>query len=388
MSVRPTVRGWAVLAVAVLSWIGGVWTGYPAIVGLAATLTIAAAAAVVSVMVPVPVSIDRSVHPARVARFDDCRATIRVANTARRWPVTLSGTDRVDGVPVLFDFPPLAAGERAETTVRISTERRGLITFGPLTLDRRSFADLIRVRRPQGQAAAVLVEPRLLDAAGVPAGLRRSHIGAEERIAHGGTDLVGLREYLPGDDLRRLHWATSARRGLLMVREDADPAMPYLTMLLDDRAASYGDGGFDEAVDLAASLLDAAAIGRGTARLLTVSGALDLELTVAPGQRDTGRISPEALVALATLTPSTSEAPVHAAVSSPDVVAVVSGAAAARSDLLLTAAAAPVGVVALVDATPAQLISTSGDVIVLRGPRAEDLVGAWRAAVAEGAVPR
>lgn len=388
MSIRPTARGWAVLATAVSAWIGGVWTGYPAVVGLAAALTVAGVAAVVSVIVPVPVTVERSVHPARVARFEPCHATIRVANTARRWPVTLSGTDRVEGVPVLFDFPPLPAGERAETTVRISTERRGLITFGPLTLDRRSFADLLRVRRPQGQAAAVLVEPRLLDAAGVPAGLRRSHVGAEERIAHGGTDLVGLREYLPGDDLRRLHWATSARRGTLMVREDADPATPYLTVLLDDRAASYETGGFDEAVDLAASLLDAAARGRATARLMTVSGALDLELTVAPGQRDTGRISPEALVTLATIVPSTAEAPVHAAVSSPDVVAVVSGAAAAQSDLLLTAAAAPVGVVAFVDPAPVRLISTSGDVVVLRGPRAEDLVGAWRTAIADGAVTR
>ncbi|WP_211217922.1 DUF58 domain-containing protein [Microbacterium luticocti] len=382
MSIRPTARGWASLVVAVIAWVGGVWTGYPALVGLAVALTAALVVAVVSVAVPTPVTISRTVRPERVSRFDECRATIRVVNTARRWPVTLAGTDRVDGAPVAFEFPTLRGGQSAETTVRIPTERRGVITFGPLSLDRRSFADLVRVRRAYGQSASVLVEPRLLDAAGLPPGLRRSHVGADERIAHGGTDLVGLREYVPGDDLRRLHWATSARRGVLMVREDADPAMPFLTVLLDDRAGSYRDGGFDEAVDVAASLLDAAAASRSPARVATLSGSLDLELPVPVGQVDPGRVAPEALARLATLTVQHDAVGVHAYLSSPDVVAVVSGADAAQSDLLVTAAAAPVGVVALVDEAPDRMVSASGGVLVLRGPRAEDLAYGWRTAAA------
>lgn len=382
MSMRPTARGWATLIVAVLAWIGGMWSGYPSIVGLAFALTVALIAAVVSVSVPVPVQITRTVRPARVARFDECVAEIRVVNIARRWPVTLSGADRVAGAPVLFDFPSLDAGASAETSVRIPTERRGLVEFGPLTLDRRSFADLFRVRREHGQAASVLVEPRLLDAAGLPSGLRRGHIGADERIAHGGTDLVGLREYVPGDDLRRLHGPTSARRGMLMVREDADPAMPYLTVLLDDRASSYPDGGFDEAVDLAASLLDAAAATRSPARVITRSGSLDLDLPVAPGQAGAGRVGPEALAALATLASHDGSGAVHTYVNSPDVVVVVSGGHAAQADLLLTAASAPVGVLALVDSAPDRLVSASGGVLVLRGPRAEDLAHGWRTVAA------
>ena len=386
MTARLTARGWATAVCAAVCGVAGVWTAYPALIGLAAALTAALLVAVTSVVVPTPVRVSRTVQPARVTRYDECQATIRVENTARRWRVSLSGTDRVDGAPVLFDFPPLRAGEQATTTVRIPTEHRGLIVFGPLTLDRRSFADLIRVRRPYGESASVLVEPRVLDVVGVPPGMRRGHAGADERIAHGGTDLVGLREYVPGDDLRRLHWATSARRGQLMVREDADPSQPFLTVLFDDRADSYGDGGLDEAVDFAASLLDAAAVGGSPARLVTLSGALDLELPAEPGRAEGARIDPGALAALATLQPHRSTARLRTQVSSPDVVAVVSGSDAAAADLVLTASAAPVGVVAMVDPSPERLMSASGGVLVLRGPRAEELAHGWRSAVA--GVPR
>lgn len=384
MIARLTARGWATAVCAVLCWVLGVWAAYPAIVGLALALTAALLVAALTVVTPTPVRVSRTVHPARVARHDACHATIRVENTARRWRVSLSGTDRVAGVPVMFDFPPLAAGEHATTDVRIPTEHRGVIEFGPLTLDRRSFGDLIRVRRVHGDAASVLVEPRVLDVTGVPPGMRRGHAGADERIAHGGTDLVGMREYVPGDDLRRLHWATSARRGQLMVREDADPSQPFLTVLLDDRADSYGEGGLDEAADLAASLLDAAAAGRSAARLVTVSGALDLDLPVELGRAEDARIAPHALAALAMLAPHDSSVPLRMQVSSPDVVAVVSGSDAAAAELVLTAAAAPVGVVAVVDPSPDRLVSASGGVLVLRGPRAEELAHGWRTAVAAG----
>jgi len=221
-----------------------------------------------------------------------------------------------------------------------------------------------------------------MDAAGLPAGLRRSHVGAEERIAHGGTDLVGLREYVPGDDLRRLHWATSARRGALMVREDADPATPLLTVLLDDRAGSYPSGGFDEAVDLAASLLDAAAAASAPARVLTFSGDLDLDIPVPVSRAGGGSLEPRVRARLAMLDPHDTSTLARPYVSSPDVVAVVSGASAVLPELLLTAASAPVGVVALVDEAPEKLVSASGGVLVLRGPRAEELVHGWRVAAA------
>lgn len=408
MRLTLTIRGWVTLAVGAATLAAGAWAHYPSLTGFGVALLAALVAALVSVGVPVPVQISRTVTPARVPRLGECTATIEVTNTAPRWSVAVSGVDRVGEETIAFALPRLRAGRSTSTAVPIPTHRRGLITFGPLVLYRQSFADLLRTRREYGQSATVLVEPRVLDAGGLPPGARRGHVGADERIAHGGTDLVGLREYVPGDDLRRLHWATSARRGTLMVREDADPASPHLTVLLDDRSGSYpvssavdrdhgeagdtdedhpthradpGRYGFEEAVDVAASLLATAAENSSPARLLTVSGQVDLDLPAPSELAGPAGVDPQALARLARLNLQQSGAPVQPLAGAPDVLAVVTGAGADLADLLLTASSAPTGAIVTVAEAPDSLVSVSAGVVVLRGPRAEDLTRSWRTAV-------
>ncbi len=381
---RLTRRGAAVLASASVLIAFGAWASYPGVVGLGIALAVALVVAVVGVAVPVPLSVRRSVRPLRVTRLQDCSATVSVTNTSTWLPVTASGHDRVAGEQIPFDLPRLAPGGTERTELPIPTHRRGEIAFGPLTLHRFALADLAEVRQTYGDRSTVLVEPRILDALALPAGTRRGHIGADERIAHGGTDLVGLREYLPGDDLRRLHWATSARRGQLMVREDADPSAPHLTVVLDDREASYDGDGFEEAVDVAASLMATAAEDRSPSRVLTFSGGLDASTTSPPTAVVTG-LDPTILGHLAHVQTSTTEPgqrSSHLFAGAPDIVVIVTGSRAPLAPLLADAASAPVGVVAVVDDNPDQLVGASRGVTVLRGPRAEEIVHAWRSAVA------
>jgi uncharacterized protein (DUF58 family) len=379
---RLTGRGVAVLACASVLLAFGLWASYPGLVGLGLALAVALLAAVIGVAVPVPVRVRRTVKPARVPRLADCAATVVVSNASTWLPITASGHDRVGGTDLPFDLPRLAPGGKEHADLPIPTGRRGEISFGPLTLHRYALADLAEVRQTYGERTTVLVEPRVLDALSLPAGTRRGHIGADERIAHGGTDLTGLREYLPGDDLRRLHWATSARRGSLMVREDADPSAPQLTVLLDDRATSYDGDGFEEAVDVTASLLATAAESRSPSRVVTFSGSVDITTTSPPTAVATG-LEPELLGRLATVQTTTEGSTgAHQLSGSPDLFVIVTGARAALAPLLSDAAAAPVGVVAVVDDEPEHLVSASRGITVLRGPRAEDIVHAWRSAVA------
>lgn len=379
---RLTPRGAAVLGSASVLLAFGAWASYPGLIGLGVVLALALLVAVIGVAVPAPLSVKRSVRPLRVPRRSDCSATVVVRNTSTWLPVTATGHDRVAGTDLPFELPRLAPGAREETELPIPTERRGEIEFGPLTLHRYALADLAEVRQTYGDRTTVLVEPRILDALGLPAGTRRGHIGADERIAHGGTDLTGLREYLPGDDLRRLHWATSARRGALMVREDADPSAPHLTVLLDDRADSYAGDDVEEAVDVVASLLAAASASSSPSRVVSFSGSIDVSTVSPPTGIATG-LNPELLGRLARLTTSDGGSTgAHQLSGSPDIFVVVTGSRAALAPLLSDAAAAPVGIVAVVDPEPDHLVGSSRGVLVLRGPRAEDLVHAWRSAVA------
>lgn len=379
---RLTARGWTVAVAAAFCLGLGLWASYPGLVGLGTVLAVLLAAALAGLLVPAPATVRRHAQPSRVERMGQATARISVTNASGWLTLDISGQDRVGAELVPFEVPRLAPGASASTEVPIPTGRRGVVDFGPLTLHRTSLAHLMHTQVRHGSRAQVVVEPRILDALGMPPGRRRGHAGADDQIAHGGTDLVGLREYAPGDDLRRLHWATSARRGTLMVREDADPSAPHLTVLLDDAAATYTAEQFEEAVDVATSLLATAAGAECPARLLTTSGQLDLDVPASGMGAGPAGLDPDVLGRLAQLDTTDQGLPGAVFASSPDIVAVVTAAGAHLPGHVATAATAPVGVVLAVDPAPTQQIDAAAEVLVLRGPRAEDLVTGWRRAVA------
>jgi uncharacterized protein (DUF58 family) len=101
-----------------------------------------------------------------------------------------------------------------------------------------------------------------------------------------------MREYVTGDDLRRIHWPSVARTGQLMIRQDEATRRSSATVFLDNRSSSLGqDGspGFERAVSVAATVgrlltqkgfslqlarVDAAAVPVGETRLLEILSAV------------------------------------------------------------------------------------------------------------------
>jgi uncharacterized protein (DUF58 family) len=88
-----------------------------------------------------------------------------------------------------------------------------------------------------------------------------------------GDDFYALRPWTVGDDLRRVHWPSTARRDELMVRQHDVPWQGRATVVLDVRARHHDEDSLEQAVSAAASI--AAASGRGGAlvRLVTTDGA-------------------------------------------------------------------------------------------------------------------
>lgn len=371
--VRLTRRGVGAVVLGGLLVAVGLWWRYPGVVGMGVALLALAVVGVLSVLSRARVEPRRTVRPRTVPRLGTCTGVVELTGTSRRFPVVFDAVDLVAGNAVPVDIPVLRPGQAVRVEYPIPTHARGLLPVGPLTLSRRGLAGLAVARTVLGDVVRVRVVPRVLPVRGLPGGVRRGHVGADERVERGGTDLVGLREYVPGDDLRRLHWATSARTGTLMVREDADPARPHLAVLLDDDAGGYPDPAqFEDAVEVAASLVAVAVAEGHPVRLLTSSGGVDVE--VAAGSVDASAV----LAVLAEMVVGSSGAsPVP--IRDLDVVAVVCGSASDLSALTLEASRASVGVVLAVD--PAAGISASGGVLVLRAPDAEALLSAWGTAV-------
>lgn len=378
---RLTARGSGALVLGALLTGLGLWWRYPGPAGFGVALVTLVVAGVLTVAGPAPVRAARTVRPRTVHRLGECTGTLELTNTARRLPARLEAVEQVGGERVEVAVPVLRPGEVSTVEYPIPTARRGVLRVGPLSLRRTGLAGLADSRSALGEVVEVRVVPRVLPVRGLPAGARRGHVGADERVERGGTDLVGLREYVPGDDLRRLHWATSARTGTLMVREDADPARPHLAVLLDDRAGSHPDpDAFEDVVEAAASLLTAAVLGGHPVRLLSASGGVDLEAPPGPAGGDADPL----LAALADLQPVGGDrAPLSVPARDLDVVAVLSGAGADQAPLLLEAGRAAVGVLLLVDpAADAPVLSAVGTVLVLRAARVEALLRAWDSVVA------
>ncbi|PZR51566.1 DUF58 domain-containing protein [Xylanimonas oleitrophica] len=379
--VRLTGRGAGVALLGALTSGGGLVAAYPGLVALGVGALGLVAVALVSVLVPAPLAVAHRLSPPRTTRLGEAVAHVELHNRSPWLPLTVSGVEQVGGTDRVVGPASLPAGGRSTIEVRLPTERRGLVTVGPFALERRGTADLVVARERRGDPVTLAVTPRVLPVEGPPTGRRRGHVGAQERVEHGGTDLVGLREYVAGDDLRRLHWATSARSGTLMVREDADPAQPHLTVLLDDRAPSHVAEGFEEAVDVVASLVTACARQGVPVRCVTLSGSLDADVPAGvPGAGEPLRAAGGVVDLLTTLPVTAEEVPVALPAGAGavlDVLAVVTGAGAPVEPLLLAARGAVTTVVLSIDPQPRRVLGAVGKATVVSGPRAEDVLAGW-----------
>jgi uncharacterized protein (DUF58 family) len=189
---------------------------------------------------------------------------LTVRNTSRVRAANLLATDRCGGTDVPVPLLRLRAGRDTTVDYPVPTYRRGVVPVGPLRVTRGDPLGLILLARTYGEPATVWVHPRIHLLRAVPAGMARSLDGRIDKVPHGTITFDSLREYVVGDELRRVHWRSSAKVGELMVREQLDTSEPTIVVLLDDRAAAHPevrDGtaeSFESACEAAASIVAAA----------------------------------------------------------------------------------------------------------------------------------
>ncbi|WP_076473605.1 DUF58 domain-containing protein [Micromonospora avicenniae] len=258
-----TARGIGLLVAAVvLLGVGGRFA-YPELTLLGAAAGVAVGyAALVAAWRP-RLTVIRTASPDRVGRGEPATMELTVRNTGRLRAVNLLAEDRCDDrwVPV----PLLRLRPGRDTAVRydVPTVRRGVVRVGPLRVTRRDPLGLVASARPYGGSVPIWVHPRIHPLNAVPTGAGRSLDGRTDAVPHGSITFDSLREYVIGDELRRVHWRTSARVGELMVRENVDTSLPRIVVLLDNRAAAHPYGGgpsesFEACCEAAASIITAA----------------------------------------------------------------------------------------------------------------------------------
>lgn len=250
---RLTRRGWGLLGSGAVLAGGGLGMGYlaPAALGALAVPTVALAMGLAGR--PPAARVRRRVSSPRLAAGESVTVTLELDEPSRG-PFAAGFVHAEESVKASGEKVVLPLGRaRAQIRYDVSAERRGVLDVGPLDLVRTDPLGLARsVRAADDETVRLLVHPRhhdvaLVSAAGADG---RSTSSAVTRASEGA--FAGLREHAPGDDVRQIHWRTSARRGRLMVREHADSSRPGVTVLVDDRR---GPRELDDLAEAAASIV-------------------------------------------------------------------------------------------------------------------------------------
>ncbi|KJK43446.1 hypothetical protein UK23_33295 [Lentzea aerocolonigenes] len=270
---RLTVRGTAVLVVSAALLTAGLWGRYPLFLLLGVAGLAAVVMAVVVTARGVRVSVTRDVYPDRVERGARALGKLKVRNTSLRWQRGFTALDEAGRFERVVRVHGLAPGAEKPYDYTLPTPVRGRMPVGPLKLRRMDPFGLARNSLTTGDVVTLWVHPRSFPALARTGGFpRHHHEGTSNERLRGSLDLRELREYQPGDEVRDIHWKATARTGQLMVKESIDPDQPRLTVLLDTRTSALSAAAFEESVDVAASLLRAAALAGHHSRLLTSCG--------------------------------------------------------------------------------------------------------------------
>lgn len=290
--VNPTPRGLRLLVLGAAAVVLGVLVGIPIVTQWGLVLLGVVGLGIVWLSVSTAalgrggVRIERRVtpHPTVVGR----PATVRVDLTAAGHVLDSLEVEERAAPELTGVTAPRARLRRTPGRVtlvyRIDPVRRGRWPVGPLHIHRRDPFGVADLNGPLGRPVDVAVRPRTVE---LPA-VGRSFAMDLDRSATGArapsTDDVALRPYRTGDDLRRVHWRSSARRGELVVRQDERaarrPASVLLDLPLDDAAAEWS-------ISLACSVALALSAAGHHVRLL----AGDLDGAVAHLQPDPDGLS-------------------------------------------------------------------------------------------------
>lgn len=268
-----TRQGWTAIVAALAACAIGRAFGLIEMYVLGAGIAIAVLLAFLTMRRQLPrLQVRRVLQPSSVAVGQPARVDFQLRNTGKRrtpymrlWePVGEHG-----GAPMqVASLPP---GEAASAAYRVPTSKRGQLTIGPLHARSHDVLGLCSRSTVLAGSEEILVIPEYVTVP-FPSKGASGRLGQHLRMkAYGqtGTEFHSLREYVAGDDLRRINWKASARTTNLMVRETALEGIRRCTVVFETCGEQYDADAFEVAVSIAASVVTSAAAAGVATRLLT-----------------------------------------------------------------------------------------------------------------------
>lgn len=162
----------------------------------------------------------------------------------------------VGNAVAIFRLPRLAGGRNFEELFTIPTSRRGVFTVGPVRTVRGDALGLLRRAVVWTDPKELIVHPRTVHLSGNVDGFIRDVEGhTTQELSSNDVSFHALREYVPGDDRRAIHWKTTARIGKMMVRQFEETKRSHVAVGLSCDSEMYSSAqDFELAIAAAGSI--------------------------------------------------------------------------------------------------------------------------------------
>lgn len=267
--VAAWTRRWVVPALASISTLGFVVIGAGLVLWILGAsfgwqeAKVAALLALVLLLISIGFILGKSMYAVkldlartRVAVGENAVGSIAVANTSSRTVLPAALELPVGQATALFHLPRMKPAQVHEDLFTIPTMRRAVITVGPVRSVRADPLQLLRRQVLWTEPTDLYVHPRTTSIDGPAAGFLKDLEGLTTRdLTTSDIAFHALRDYVPGDDRRHIHWKTTARTGKLMVRQFEETRRSHMAVALSVNTDEYeSDDDFEMAISAAASL--------------------------------------------------------------------------------------------------------------------------------------
>lgn len=251
-----TPLGWSTLVLVPLAFLFGYLLGWIelVIVGWAGLVLLVVAAVYLIGRGAFTVTLDMA-H-ARVVVGEPAMGAVTIANPQRHRVLGAAVEVPVGDALSAITMPSLARGAMFNHEFAVPTQRRGVVKVGPARTVRADPIGLIRREIIWTESQEIFIHPRTIGVPSTTTGFIRDLEGNPTRqISDSDVSFHALREYVPGDDWRYIHWKSTARTGTYMVRQFEETRRSHLVIALSLASTDYAnDEEFELAVSVAGSL--------------------------------------------------------------------------------------------------------------------------------------
>lgn len=252
--IRPL--GWTAIGLALAFWIAGALMGWQELIVTAIVLVAVVVVCSAFLIGRTEYDVALDLARTRVVVGERAVGALTLSNSGARAILPSRVVLPVGAGRGEFSIQRLAPGQEAEELFAIPTQRRGVVQVGPVSVVRGDPLGLFERAHRRDDPVDLFVHPKTVQFGGQSLGFLRDLEGLPAAdLSRDDVSFHALLEYQPGDDLRHVHWRSTARTGVMMVRQFEETRRSHFVIGLSRSSGDYRtEDDFELGVSVAGSI--------------------------------------------------------------------------------------------------------------------------------------